>query len=226
MSTYQQMTRVRARKLGLLIHDARIARNRSTAHCAKAMGISEDGFNQIEAGLTSPSLPQLESLAFYLDVPLEQFWGTKTLSDQENAEPEVQTTQYTELRHKIIGTRLRIARSNLNLTLAELAKKTGIPENLIKQYEMGETPAPLPELEILANALEVRMEELFDQRGPIGQWRAQKMSIQEFLQLPEEMREFLCKPVNLPYIHLAIRLSDLSVEKLRSVAEGLLEITY
>jgi hypothetical protein len=32
--------------------------------------------------------------------------------------------------------------------------------------------------------------------------------------------------VNLPYIHLAIRLSDLSVEKLRSVAEGLLEITY
>jgi hypothetical protein len=46
------------------------------------------------------------------------------------------------------------------------------------------------------------------------------------MELPEDVREFICKPVNLPYLKLAMRLSELSVEKLRAVAEGLLEITY
>jgi len=40
------------------------------------------------------------------------------------------------------------------------------------------------------------------------------------------VRAFISKPVNLPYLELAMRLSDLSAEKLRGVAEGLLEITY
>ena len=33
------------------------------------------------------------------------------------------------------------------------------------------------------------------------------------------------KPVNLPYLEIAQRLSGLSVEKLRAMAEGLLDIT-
>jgi hypothetical protein len=91
---------------------------------------------------------------------------------------------------------------------------------------LGEKAIPLPELEILTDHLQIRMEELFDQRGPIGKWRAERIAIQRFMELPEDVREFICKPVNLPYLKLAMRLSELSVEKLRAVAEGLLEITY
>jgi transcriptional regulator with XRE-family HTH domain len=226
MSTYQQITRVRTRKLGLLIHDARIARNRSDETCAKAMGLTVDQFQQVESGEVAPSLPQLESLAYYLDVPLEQFWANQTLSSQASSEPAEQSPQFGELRQKIIGTRVRLARSNLNLSLQELSQKTSIPEDQIRKYELGEESIPLPELEILANGLQIRMEELFDQRGPIGQWRQEQLAVKRFLELPNDIREFVCKPVNLPYLHLALRLSDLSVEKLRGVAEGLLEITY
>ena len=40
-----------------------------------------------------------------------------------------------------------------------------------------------------------------------------------------ELQGFVCKPINRPYLELAVRLSEMSVEKLRGVAEGLLEIT-
>jgi hypothetical protein len=36
----------------------------------------------------------------------------------------------------------------------------------------------------------------------------------------------MVKPVNEPYIALAKKLSELPANKLRSIAEGLLEITY
>jgi hypothetical protein len=65
-----------------------------------------------------------------------------------------------------------------------------------------------------------------DQTGTIGTWKAQQQAFSKFKELPNELQDFVCKPVNRPYLELAMRLSDLSVEKLRSVAEGLLEITF
>jgi hypothetical protein len=44
-------------------------------------------------------------------------------------------------------------------------------------------------------------------------------------QLPQDFREFITKPINAPYLDLAMKLSELDVKKLRHVAEGLLEIT-
>ncbi|MEN4011135.1 MAG: helix-turn-helix transcriptional regulator [Bellilinea sp.] len=226
MKTVQQATQLRTRKLGLLLYDARISHNRSVDQCAKAMRISPADYEQIESGQAAPSLPQLEAFAFYLDIPLEHFWSAHTLLGQTSPEPVEQSKQYVALRHKIIGARLRMARQILNLSLQELETKTNIQRSVIEQYELGEKPIPLPELEILTDHLQVRMEELLDQRGPIGQWRTEKIAVQQIMELPLEVREFICKPVNLPYLKLAMRLSDLSVEKLRNVAEGLLEITY
>ena len=119
-----------------------------------------------------------------------------------------------------------MARSNLNFTTAELADKSSIPEEKIIRFETGEEPIPLPDLEILANPLQIRNEDLFDQHGSIGNWRAEKLVVQQFLEMPQDIREFLCKPVNLPYLQLARRLSELSAEKLRGIAESLLEITF
>lgn len=226
MSTYQQTIRVRGRKLGILIYDARISRGRTVEKCAQAMGIPVDDYLRIEAGDHAPTLPELEMLAFYLDIPLEYFWGTQTMSSLSSPDPVSLPLKLIELRQRIIGTRLRMARTALNLSVTELANKTYISGDKIQQYELGQTPIPLPELEILATALDIRTEDLLDQRGPIGKWRTDKTAIRHFLELPPEVREFVGKPVNLPYLELAMRLSDLSVEKLRGVAEGLLEITF
>ena len=50
-------------------------------------------------------------------------------------------------------------------------------------------------------------------------------SVQQFLELPKELQDFVCQPVNRPYLELAVKLSSMSTDKLRSVAEGLLDIT-
>jgi hypothetical protein len=50
--------------------------------------------------------------------------------------------------------------------------------------------------------------------------------ITQFSQLSPEVREFLLNPANLLYVNIAMRLSGMSAETLRSLAEGLLEVTY
>jgi hypothetical protein len=117
-------------------------------------------------------------------------------------------------------------RTRLNFSLHEISTATSIPEEQLVKFELGDEPIPLPELELIAKTCEVQIEEFFDKKGPIGEWRARHIAQNQFLELPEELRDFVCKPVNKPYLNLAVRLSQLSVEKLRGVAEGLLEITY
>ena len=70
-----------------------------------------------------------------------------------------------------------------------------------------------------------RIDVLFDQSGPIGEWMMQQKSAQEFLELPKELQAFVCQSVNRPYLELAVKLSGMSSENLRSVAEKLLDIT-
>jgi hypothetical protein len=69
------------------------------------------------------------------------------------------------------------------------------------------------------------MENFFDQSGPVGQWLNNQRALQKFNELPEDIQSFVCQPVNRPYLELAMKLSSMSREKLRSVAEGLLDIT-
>ncbi len=91
---------------------------------------------------------------------------------------------------------------------------------------MGERSVPVPELEVLCSELGGSMENFFDQSGPVGQWMANQRALREFSNLPPELQEFVCQPINRPYLELARNLSEMSAEKLRSVAEGLLNITY
>ncbi|RLD04219.1 MAG: hypothetical protein DRI32_06110, partial [Chloroflexi bacterium] len=93
-------------------------------------------------------------------------------------------------------------------------------------YELGERPIPVPELEVLLSVLEGNIEDFFDRSGPIGLWMMRQNAIMDFLDLPPELQEFVRQPVNRPYLELARNLSDFSAEKLRSVAEGILDITF
>ena len=227
MSNQRQILQIRQKKLGLLIFDARKALRRSVEECAQAIGVSPEQFLNFEKGTSAPSLPQLEMLALFLNIPLDHFWGRKALS---SSIPHQESLQEKErlllLRNRVIGTTLRLARNNASLSYKEIEEKTGIPESMMKRYELGEIAVPVPELEILSTLFDSSIDRFHDQHGPIGKWRAQQGNTQKFLDLPPEIQQFVCKPVNRPYLELAMRLSDLSAEKLRAVAEVLLEITY
>lgn len=226
MNKQQQLIQIRARKLGLLMSDARNSRRRTIEETAQAIGVTQVQLQSFEKGEQSPSLPVVEALAFYLDIPLEQFWGTTSLSEQTQAETFQQNERLRQIRDRIIGASLRVHRTQLNFSLHELSSATSIPEDVLKKYELGETSVPLPDLELLAKTFDIRLDEFFDQKSVIGKWRARQTLVQQFLNLSPELQDFVCKPVNQPYLLLATRLSEFSVEKLRGIAEGLLEITY
>ena len=95
----------------------------------------------------------------------------------------------------------------------------------LKSYETGKQKIPLPDLEALLNALDRPLKDFMEHEGPVNDWITEQDGIQKFLELPPELQAFVCKPINRPYLEVAQRLSQMTVEQLRSVAEGLLEIT-
>jgi len=215
---------IREKKLGLLIRDARMAERRSSKECADAIGVKPGLFRAYEEGRRAPSLPELEALVYYLKLPISQFWSRETRSDSSSAE-SLDTARLIALRQRMIGALLRQERNNVNMSVRQLAAETGIKQARLNSYEMGERSIPVPELESILSVLGSRIETFFDQNGPVGQWMTSQRAMQKFLELPEEMQNFVCQPVNRPYLELAMKLSDMSREKLRSVAEGLLDIT-
>ena len=213
-------------KLGALMKDARIFSDKSTEDCARAMGTNPQEYKAFEQGERAPSLPELEALGYYLDIPIDHFLDRDPISfeTQENIAIE-KIDHLLPIRHRIIGIMIRKARLEAGISLDELAQHSGIAPNYLTDYEMGTTPIPLPELEVIAIALNVSMRDFRDQNGPIGKWAIQKKAVEDFIELPLDMQQFISKPVNLPYLELAVRLSEMSVDRLRGVAEGLLEIT-
>ena len=226
MSIQRQARRIRARKLGILLKDARQAAQKSLEECAQAVGANVDRYQGYESGAHVLSLPELELLAYYFNLPLEHFWQSSVLSAQLTPNDPLDATRLLPLRQKMIGAQMRQARDRQNKSLLEISQVTEISEEQITSYEMGEIPIPLTDLESLAAALGINIQDLFDVHGPVGMWRNKQDAMALFLSLPPELREFVSKPVNRPYLEVAMRLSQLSTEKLRSVAEGLLEITY
>jgi len=226
MDKNQQLISLRTRKLGTMIYDARLFRRRTIEECAGVMSLTPEEYATIESSRVAPTLPQLEALAFYLDLPIEHFWSQEILSTKEEGPGIIEKKRLVNIRNKMIAARLRLTRTNLNLSFQQLSEKTGLSEEMLRRVEQGEQPILLPELEIIADALQIPLKELFDNHGPIGEWRNRQQEFTKFMELEPAMREFICKPVNEPYLELAYRLSGLSVEKLRLVAESLLEITY
>jgi transcriptional regulator with XRE-family HTH domain len=205
---------IRQKKLGLLIRDARMAERRSIKECADAIGVQTGQFRAYEEGRRAPSLPELEALVFYLKLPINQFWGRETRSDSIFVE-SVDMARLITLRQRMIGALLRQERNNVNMSIRHLSTETGITQARLKVYELGERAIPVPELETILAVMGSRIETFFDQNGPVGQWMTSQQA----------MQNFVCQPVNRPYLELAMKLSDLSREKLRAVAEGLLDIT-
>lgn len=224
MDTKSQIT-IRTKKLGVLIRDARLTARRSVQECAEALGIRKSIFRAYEEGLRAPSLPELETLVFYLDLPMEHFWGKQTKSETPERHTKLDLSKLLPLRQRKIGALLRQQRMKASVSIRNLTHETGIASSRIKAFELGEKPIPLPELEILIRTLGGRIESFFDRHGPIGQWIISEDAVKQFLELPIELREFVAMPVNRPYLELAMKLSNMSKDKLRSVAEDLLDIT-
>jgi transcriptional regulator with XRE-family HTH domain len=215
---------LRAKILGVLMKEARLAARKTGKECAEAIGCPPAVYTACEQGHKSPSLPELELLAYFLDVPLAHFWGDRSLAETKADAPAA--TAVTQLRNRIIGAELRRARTAAKFKLKSFAAEVGLSGARLTAYELGEKPVPLPLLETLAGRLGLNLEDLLEGRGTVGEWESTHRAVERFRQFPPDLRDFVSQPANESYLRLAQHLSQMHTSELRGLAENLLEITF
>lgn len=221
----KQALQLRGKIIGVLIRDARLATGKSLKEVGEVLGVTGGRIASFERGTRSPSLPELEILAFFLEIPIDHFWNEDIVSEDNHPVDSLQVDTLLAQRNRTIGAMLRQARNENNLSQRDLASRTGISAARIRRYENGESSVPLPELEQLAKSLNFRVEDYSAKSGPVGDWIRQQQAIEQFLQLPKNLQEFVGEQGNRPYLETARRLSGMSPERLRAVAEGLKELS-
>lgn len=216
--------RLRGKMLGVLIRDARVSAARTLEDCARLLNITPQTFQSWEYGDAIPDLPQLELLAYYLDVPISHFWGQKTIDNDPTSKVHAQN-EYMQLRQRMIGALLRQAREQRDLTLADVAEATYLEEATIANYEAGLAPIPMNELTVLANAVDKNMDYFLEASSYIGELLKMREEWKHFANLDPESRAFAANPVNIGFIQIAMMFSKMPTDQLRKVAEGMLDIT-
>ncbi len=213
----------RAKLLSDLMQEAREQAGRSQEECAQVLGISAEEFANLEASPAELTLPQIETLAMALKVPMSHFWGSL---DSREADRQPDFELYRSLRQRIIGLHLYQARMQAGRSSQDLAADLDLPVETITAYETGRKPIPYFEVEQLSHNLGVPLTYFTEEtHGPLASHESKMHMQQRFEQLPPEIKAFVVEPVNLSYMETALRLSELDVDRLRGIAEGILEIT-
>ena len=63
----------------------------------------------------------------------------------------------------------------------------------MKKYETGDWQIPLPELELLTTLLDIPMKEVSGGQGPVGEWMREQNIVQQLMEMPEELQEFVSR---------------------------------
>jgi transcriptional regulator with XRE-family HTH domain len=222
----QEVIELRNRILGVLIQNARSRTRMSRRECAAAIGVSPDRFEDYETAQRSISLPELELLSRFLEIPLQSFRSNEALSEAVKQVELPDPDSYLMLRHRVVGARLRQARNDAGRTQKDLAEILGCSASTISDYEYGRNPVSMAELEVLGRALNVPIEFFLDYDSKVGKWHLLQEQFEQFTELSPELLEFILRPINESYLEIAMKLSRMPAGTLRMIAEGLLEITY
>ena len=214
-----------SKKMGVLLKVVRTQRGESKKDCGEIIGVSSRMITKYESGEKSPSLPELEVLAYYLDIPLENFWEDIAPDPQDRMEAITNLQNRLQLRNLKIGAAIKKFRQEADMSMKEVAEKLDITTYRLKSYENGSFPVPAAELNALARLYDHRLNDLVVDAGPIADWVHGKIVSDSFIDLPRDLQDFVIKPVNRPYLELAVRLSKMDVDQMRDVAERLLDIT-
>jgi transcriptional regulator with XRE-family HTH domain len=220
---FAESYRIRSKMLGVLIRDARLNAARTIEDCARLLSIDPAQIEAWEYGEDAPSLPQLELLAFYLDVPVSHFWGLSTMGNDKSQAITAQS-EFTQLRDRMVGALLRQAREEAGVELGEVAELSQLSAELLEQYELGDVSIPMSELSMLSTIVNKNMDYFVETTSFVGELLKVHSEWKRFTDLDPEIREFAANPLNVAFIKIAITFSKMPVDQLRKAAEGLLEI--
>ena len=198
---------------------------KSLKEVSEILGIPTSRLKNYEKGKYIPSLPEIESLAFIYQIPSSAFFSEMTSDKVDTVPADDQLEKLIEIRQKIIGTKLNMAREQAEMSLKALSECAGIPTSRIKRYEEGISQVPANELQTITECLEIPILEFFDSESPIGRWQMNQESLNKFDQLDTEQKMFLTDSENQKVVELARTLKSIGVEKLKELAISLLNFT-
>jgi len=221
---------VRSKMIGVLMRGARLRAGKTLKGCADLLACSPRTISQYEQGRGGISLPELELLASFFDVPVSYFW------EEGYDVPEVGAElppgdKFIPLRRKMIGVLLRQARLEAGKSQKECAKIVDVSADTMSRYEYGKKPIPFAHLETLASFLNVPLyhfvdRELAGTRLPVTRAGDELLSAEDAWPiLPAEIQEFIRNPESLPYLLMALSLYELPKDSLQHLAEAILSIT-
>ncbi len=215
---------IRAHMLGVLVRDAREASGFSVAELAQAVDASPETVQSWEYGEAVPSLPQVELLAYVLQIPISHFWGGETFAEQRSKRT-IDAMEYSIVRSRMIGLMVATLRQQRNMELGPVAEAVGVTPEELQAYEMGDAEIPMTVMVTLASTLGVSLSHFLDGSGRVGEFIEFQQMTELFAKMPDDVREFLAVPSNEAYIRVAMSLAHIPTESLRSLAEGLIDIT-
>lgn len=216
---------IRSKIIGVLLRNARTKAGKSRKDCAAVLGCSSDMISRFEYGRKDIALPQLEVLAYFFGLPITYFWDKDAITEEEEMDQPVD--EVMTIRRKIIGVLLRQARLDAGKSQKQCAEALSCSVGTISQYERGQRDIPLPELEALADFLDVPIAHFLDeQTTPLSREAPEGRGVETFAELPPDVADFVSNPTNVLYLRIAMKLSTLSVDALRQIAETLLDITF
>jgi transcriptional regulator with XRE-family HTH domain len=216
----------RAEIIGQRISILREKKRLRIGEVAMILGITSNRYKSYESGGQIPSLPELEVLANLFATPVSILISYDEGLAESQGMDALQAQKFMQLRQRIIATRLRKALDDADLPRKDIAAALGISPKELASYLAGRKPIPLALLEVICRIAAIAMQSLYGTQGLVGEQLTQAERIAGFRQLPAELQNFIAQPINRPYVDLANRLSGLPVDKLRAIAEGLLDITF
>jgi len=213
--------------LGSRLSAERESSEKTLARAAEQLGVSAKVIKSFESARSTPSLPQLELLADLYRVPLERLLSSETPQQPGLTLAADRIANFLEIRNRIIAATLKQQRLSRKLSLKKLAAAVGISSGMLSKLESGKSAIPEPLLHALCSQLDLDIHSLI---SPLTA-KAPEVHTPTRIEtspstLPDELRDFIQNPANLPYLELAKRLSEMDAAKLRAIAEDLLEITY
>jgi transcriptional regulator with XRE-family HTH domain len=221
MLSEAQAMDIRSKMIGVLLRAARLRAGKTAKQCADWLGCSPHIFSQYEYGRRPISLPELELLARLFRVPARHLWDDE-VAVLHLPSAKAPGQKILGLRHKETGVLLREARSRAGMTQKQCAEIIGTSADTISKYEHGSKAIPFPHLELLAQSLGVAVSDFRD-REPQDAGGSELLPPDEvWASLPPGIKRFICDANNLPYLEMALRLSELPADSLRHLAEAIL----
>ncbi len=219
----KEAARLRAKIVGILIRQSRLAASRSIEDCADHLQVSPELVIAWEYGDDLPSPPQSERLASYLNVSVSTF-----RQDHEPVElPDVavEQDQSFSLRQRLLGGLLHVARDLKGISIEQLSEMTAIDPSLLQEYEYGGQSIPMKDLLVLANALDRDLEYFLESEHELDAEAEGESASTAPVPTSEDKRRFAVDRKMQGIIKLAVAFSQIPSAELHKIADALLSIS-